>query len=110
MDGGNLLKKMIVPILILSIVAYMEGPLELEHDREDFFTSAPTFTTFRNDGNLKEKMFVNFETVLLKKEIIEGYIVETYREYEVIRNQEGNIIESVPTMNFNYLRYHILKP
>jgi hypothetical protein len=40
-----------------------------------------------------------------KDEEVEGYIVETYREYEIYKDQDGNIIKQVPTSNFNYLRY-----
>ncbi|MGD6817427.1 hypothetical protein [Metabacillus sp. 84] len=33
------------------------------------------------------------------------YKVETYREYEVYTDSNGEIIKEVPTSNFNYLRY-----
>jgi hypothetical protein len=38
-------------------------------------------------------------------EEVDGYIVETYREYEIYKDQEGNIIKQVPTSNFDYIRY-----
>lgn len=38
-------------------------------------------------------------------EEVDGYIVETYREYEIYKDQEGNIIKQVPTSNYDYIRY-----
>jgi hypothetical protein len=35
----------------------------------------------------------------------DGYIVETYREYQFYRDENGRVIKKVPTSNFNYLRY-----
>lgn len=40
-----------------------------------------------------------------KDEEVDGYIVETYREYEIYKDQDGNIIKQVPTSNFNYIKY-----
>ncbi|MCM3665804.1 hypothetical protein M3204_15400 [Mesobacillus subterraneus] len=38
-------------------------------------------------------------------EEVDGYIVETYREYEVYKDKDGNILKQVPTSNFDYIRY-----
>ncbi|WP_113927941.1 hypothetical protein [Bacillus sp. P14.5] len=35
----------------------------------------------------------------------DGYIVEIYREYEIYRDVDGNVIKEVPTSNFEYMRY-----
>ena len=40
-----------------------------------------------------------------KDKEVDGYIVETYREYEVHRDQDGNIIKQIPTSNYEYVRY-----
>ena len=40
-----------------------------------------------------------------KDKEVDGYIVETYREYEVHRDQNGNIIKQMPTSNYEYVRY-----
>jgi hypothetical protein len=36
---------------------------------------------------------------------VDGYIVETYREYEVYKDKDGNIFKQVPTSNFDYIKY-----
>jgi hypothetical protein len=33
------------------------------------------------------------------------YRVETYREFEVYKNNKGEVVKTVPTENYNYLRY-----
>ncbi|KAB7709141.1 hypothetical protein F9802_03265 [Bacillus aerolatus] len=51
--------------------------------------------------------FKNFE---LEEKIVgieeaDGYIIETYREYEVYKDKQGNVKEKVPTSNYSYIRY-----
>ncbi|MFC3885685.1 hypothetical protein ACFOU2_20295 [Bacillus songklensis] len=45
------------------------------------------------------------EEKLVDKEEVDGYVVETYREYEIYKDQKGNIKKVIPTSNYNYLRY-----
>ncbi|RIW30366.1 hypothetical protein D3H55_16640 [Bacillus salacetis] len=35
----------------------------------------------------------------------DGHIVEIYREFEIYRDAEGNVIKEVPTSNFEYIKY-----
>ncbi|WP_075034907.1 hypothetical protein [Halobacillus dabanensis] len=43
--------------------------------------------------------------ILEGTKIVDGTKVETYREYEVYKDENGNIVKRVPTSNYNYLRY-----
>ncbi|WP_078411522.1 hypothetical protein [Priestia abyssalis] len=45
------------------------------------------------------------EEKLVEQEEVDGYIVETYREYEIYKDKEGNVTKSVPTSNYDYIRY-----
>lgn len=45
------------------------------------------------------------EEKLVGREEVDDYIVETYREYEIYKNQAGNVTKSVPTSNYDYIRY-----
>lgn len=47
----------------------------------------------------------SLEMVLESKSKKDGYIVETYREYQFYRDENGHVMKKVPTSNFNYLRY-----
>ena len=45
--------------------------------------------------------------MILEKTTVEGdYVIEEYREYEVYKDENGEIIKSVPTSHFDYLRYY----
>lgn len=48
----------------------------------------------------------SLEMVLEGKSKEDGYIVETYREYEFYRDENGQVIKKVPTSNFSTLRYY----
>ncbi|HWO95357.1 MAG TPA: hypothetical protein VNM45_03250 [Bacillus sp. (in: firmicutes)] len=45
------------------------------------------------------------EVKLVNREEVDGYTVETYREYEIYRDKEGKVKESIPTSNYEYIRY-----
>ncbi|WP_025845404.1 hypothetical protein [Paenibacillus ehimensis] len=34
-----------------------------------------------------------------------SYLVEAYREYEIYKDRNGKTVKTVPTENFNYIRY-----
>jgi hypothetical protein len=36
---------------------------------------------------------------------VDGYIVEEYREYEIYKDANGNVIKEQPTSNVEYIRY-----
>jgi len=46
------------------------------------------------------------EMMLEDKTKVDGYIVETYREYEIYKNENGEVIKKVPTSNYDYIRYY----
>ncbi|MBM7703941.1 hypothetical protein [Metabacillus iocasae] len=50
---------------------------------------------------------VELEQVLVNKEEVDGYIVETYQEHEVVRNKAGEMIDLIPTEHYDYIRYKI---
>lgn len=54
---------------------------------------------------LSEVILPELEYLHEEDEEVDGYIVETYREYEIYKDQEGNIIKQVPTSNYDYIRY-----
>lgn len=45
------------------------------------------------------------EEKLEKIEKIDGYLVETYQEYEVYKDKDGNVIKSEPTGKIDTLQY-----
>lgn len=60
-----------------------------------------------NENDILETILPEFEYLhieSLDKEV-DGYIVETYREYEIQRDEDGKILKQIPTSNYEYVRY-----
>lgn len=54
-----------------------------------------------------ETTYLELENVFVSDEEVDGYMVETYREYEVYKDKNGEVIKTVPTANYDYIRYKI---
>jgi hypothetical protein len=57
------------------------------------------------ETEVTEAMIPELEYQLEKQENVAGYIVETYREYEIYSDENGNIIKKVPTSHLDFIRY-----
>jgi hypothetical protein len=57
------------------------------------------------ETEVTEAMIPELEYQLEKQENVAGYIVETYREYEIYSDEYGNIIKKVPTSHLDFIRY-----
>ncbi|RFU70058.1 hypothetical protein D0469_07685 [Peribacillus saganii] len=85
-------------ILLMGSVAY----LETEFFNFDEKVSRPVSSDFKTDEELP-----SLENILDDSREANGYLVETYQEYEVYRNKNGIITKTVPTGNFSSIRYKI---
>ncbi|MFS0672124.1 hypothetical protein [Ornithinibacillus sp. 179-J 7C1 HS] len=47
----------------------------------------------------------SLEFILEEMNEVNGKIVETYQEYEIHKDAEGNIISRIPTSNYQYIKY-----
>ncbi len=62
-----------------------------------------------NTGENENEEFISDYTLemIFEERMIEGdYIIEEYREYEVFRDENGGILKSIPTSNYDYIRYY----
>lgn len=62
-----------------------------------------------NTGEGENEEFISDYTLemIFEERMIEGdYIIEEYREYEVFRDENGGILKSIPTSNYDYIRYY----
>ncbi|PKR86829.1 hypothetical protein [Heyndrickxia camelliae] len=88
-----------VILFCLVFIAYLSTISN--RDLDQITTDVPAFsgikTTDVSSPTLEEK--------LVGTEEIEGYTVETYQEFEIYKDKDGNIKKVVPTSNFNYLKY-----
>ncbi|MDP4085858.1 MAG: hypothetical protein Q8934_14725 [Bacillota bacterium] len=89
--------------LILGLAAYLDSPDSIMNRNYAYTVSEPVSaqpideSSSTNTPVIKER--------LEKKEKVDGYIVEIYREYEVYKDKNGNIIKSVPTSKTDMLKY-----
>lgn len=91
-------------------VANIPNEVLLAEDQEANNT-APAETKAEEVANTEEDEEIaalnySLEMVLENKAKKDGYIVETYREYEFYRDANGRVIKKVPTSNQNTLRYY----
>lgn len=90
-------------LLLLSLVSYLDSPYSILNKKISYTASEPAVThpidlTPQTDmPDLEEKL------IKTKKE--DGYITETYREYEVYKDKNGKVIKSVPTSKMDTLFY-----
>ncbi|MED4206449.1 hypothetical protein [Neobacillus mesonae] len=90
-------------LLTIGFVAYLDSPYSFLNINYSYTADQPVIAEpasiqpSEEEPELVEK--------LEKTEKIDGYIVETYQEYEVYRDQEGNITEEIPTSKMDMLKY-----
>ncbi len=114
-------------LFAILIISYLESPYSLINKEYTQVASIPNEVLLAEDqaatnANLEateteevssideneEIAALNYslEMVLENKTKKDGYIVETYREYEFYRDGNGQVIKKVPTSNENTLRYY----
>lgn len=108
----------IIGIMVTMVVLiYLESPYSLINKDYVGVTSMPNEvlraeatvneTETVSSGESEEFMTDYTLEMIFEERMIEGdYIIEEYREYEVFRDENGHIIKSVPTSNFDYIRYY----
>ncbi|OCA85178.1 hypothetical protein [Pseudobacillus wudalianchiensis] len=72
----------------------------IEPDSEPVLAESTDQNKFIQSKNFK------VEEELVQREEVDDYMVETYREYEVYTDSQGNEQERIPTSNYSYIRYH----
>jgi hypothetical protein len=84
-------------ILFLGAIQLVLTELERHLPEED----AITVTSFKSG----EELLPELEMFLVGRDEVDGYVVETYREYELVKDSNGEIIEKTATENYEYIRY-----
>jgi hypothetical protein len=103
---------------LITLVAYMESPNStLTHPNvptnmypsipsvDDSDTSETTEANSDVENDEEEAVLASLELKLEKTELVDGYIIETFREYEIYHNEAGEVVKSVPTDHYEYLKY-----
>ncbi|NRD79578.1 hypothetical protein HPT25_19645 [Bacillus sp. BRMEA1] len=91
-------------ILLITFVAYLESPYSFINKDYAYSTEEPVLTqpvTAKPDENTPETIEKLDKT---KKE--NGYIIETYKEYEIYRDKDGKVTKEEPTGHEDTLKYY----
>lgn len=79
------------------------NPVSLAEQEED---NEPAIAAAEEQPSLPHQpQNFELEEKLVHREEVDGYTVETYREYEIYKDQKGRVTKSVPTSNYDYIRY-----
>lgn len=107
-------------IIVIASLLYLESPYSFINNKHVQISSTPyevlladatneDSETVSSDSEAGEdgvpRDFV-LEMILEDVAEVDGYIVETYREYEIYKNKEGQVVNKVPTVNYDYIRYY----
>lgn len=90
-------------VALLGFTAYLDSPLSFLNRGYTYSASEPVAAALadqKSDSSLPEVI-----EKLVKRTKESGYIVETYREYEVYRDPNGEVTKSVPTSKTDTLKY-----
>lgn len=109
--------------IIFIVVGYLESPYSVMNKPYATSSSIPYEVAIaeesepvsieENDDTNEETLeteeiaALNFslEMVLESKSEVDDNIVETYREYEIYKDENGQVVKKVPTSKYEYLRY-----
>jgi hypothetical protein len=65
----------------------------------------PDENVVKTEVDQTESIIPTFEYILETTEEVDGYFVESYREYEFYSDENGKMIKKVPTNHFDFIRY-----
>lgn len=96
-----------IVFLLLTFIAYLETPTAKINEEYVYYYSETE--TSEEASTTEEDEIYGAPTLEFKLEETseeDGYIVEEYREYEIYKNRDGEVIKTVPTSNTEYLKYY----
>ncbi|CAH2716010.1 hypothetical protein BACCIP111895_03194 [Neobacillus rhizosphaerae] len=90
-------------LVTLGFVAYLDSPYSFLNIKYAYTADQPVIA---QPVNVEPSSDIpELEEKLEKRERVAGYIVETYEEYEVYKDKDGNVIKSEPSGKTDTLRY-----
>lgn len=91
-------------LLMLAVVAYLESPYSILNKNYAYSADEPVIAQPMDQNVSAEHPEIKEKLVKREKEE-DGYIMETYREYEVYKDNAGNVVKTVPTDKEDTLKY-----
>lgn len=111
-------------VIIFIVVGYLESPYSVINKPYATSSSIPYEVAIAKESepvSIKENddtdeknleteeiAALNFslEMVLESRSEVDNDLVETYREYEIYKDANGQVVKKVPTSKYEYLRYN----
>nr|WP_263326721.1 hypothetical protein [Neobacillus sp. Marseille-Q6967] len=93
----------IILLFLVGLVAYLDSPYSFVHNDFSYMTSEPVMSQPVEVEPSSDIPVLEQKLESVKKS--DGYIIETYQEYEVYYDDEGNVIKSVPTSKTETVKY-----
>ena len=90
-------------LILIGITAYLDSPYSILN--RNYSLSADQPAVVQPMSKMVSSDESGIEEKLVKKAKVGGYIVETYREYEVYKDKDGNVSKKVPTSQYDELKY-----
>jgi len=90
-------------LVTLGFVAYLDSPYSFLN--KNYAYSADQPVSALPVGLDSSSDVPVLEEKLEKREKVDGYIIETYEEFEVYKDEDGNVIKSEPTGKTDSLKY-----
>ncbi|RDU35822.1 hypothetical protein DRW41_16965 [Neobacillus piezotolerans] len=89
--------------LLIIAAAYLDSPFSFLNN--DYYYETETPQPAPAVTRPVSRNFPEYEMILVDERKNNGYIIETYKEYEVIKDKEGKIIERKPGTRTEEIRY-----
>lgn len=90
-------------LLVLVLAAYLDSPNSIINQRYAYTASEPVNAKLIDP--IPSEYTTEVKEQLEKTDKEDGYIIETYREYEIYKDAHGKIIKTVPTDKEDTLKY-----
>jgi len=92
-------------IILLGFIAYIETPTAKINKNQVLFYGS-TNEEQEVSSNASEIFGApDLEYKLDETKEVDGFIVEVYREYEIYKNRQGEVVKTVATDNTEYIHY-----
>lgn len=91
----------LLPYILFAAVFLVGIQLVLNEIIKEPSENAVTVSSLKQEGD----QFPSLEMFLVSQDEESGEIIETYREYEVIYDENGDIKSKEPTDHYEYIRY-----
>jgi hypothetical protein len=90
-------------VILLGLMAYIDSPYSIINKNYTFSASEPVMA--QPIKQTEKTITPVIEEVLEDREEVDGYIIETYREYEVYKDHDGVVTKKTPTSKTDTLKY-----